>query len=113
MPLCLLFPAITKNKIFDKNLLNKTDNLVFVNKEDIPMVHHDDDYDDYKTPNTSRTDETSFIEHDTTEATSAFRLRQKVKRDKITVFYKNLTVRGDPGLADIDQFIIKRNYKER
>ena len=54
------------------------DNLVFVEKEDIPMVHQDDDYDDnYNTPDTRRVDETSFI--DTTEATSTLRLRQKVK----------------------------------
>ena len=37
------------------------DNPVFVDEEDIPMVHQgDDDYDDYNTPNTSRIYETSF-----------------------------------------------------
>ena len=61
------------------------DNPVFVNEEDIPMAHQDDgDYDDYNTPNTSRMDGTSFIESDATEATSTLRLRQKVKRDKIS-----------------------------
>ena len=56
------------------------DNPVFVSEEDIPMVHRDDDYDNYVTLDTSRIDdETSFIEPDTTEATSTLRLRQKVK----------------------------------
>ena len=68
---------------------------------DIPQVQ-DEDYDDYKTPNTSRTDETSFIEPDTTEATSTLQLRQKVKRDKITALCRHLNVTGDPDLADID-----------
>ena len=60
------------------------DNPVFVNEEDIPVVHEDDDYDDYNTPETGRVDETSFTVPDTTEATSTLRLRQKVKRNKIT-----------------------------
>ena len=47
------------------------DNPVFVDGEAILMVHQDHDYDDYNTPNTSRVDETSFIEPDATEATSA------------------------------------------
>ena len=58
------------------------DNPVFVDEEDIPRVHQDDDYDDYKTPDTSRIDETLFTVPDPTEARSI--LRQKVKRDKIT-----------------------------
>ena len=33
------------------------DNTIFVDEEDIPMVHKDDDYDDYKTPNANRIDE--------------------------------------------------------
>ena len=33
---------------------------MFVNEENIPMVHQDDDYDDCKTPNSIRIDETSF-----------------------------------------------------
>ena len=60
------------------------DNPVFVNEEDIPVVHEDDDYDDYNTPNTSRVDETSFTVPDSTEATSTLRLRQKVKEIKLT-----------------------------
>ena len=77
------------------------DNPVFVDEETIPMVQ-DEDFDDYNTPNTSRIDETSFTEPDTTEATSTLRLRQKVKRDKLTVLYRHLNVTDDPGLADID-----------
>ena len=54
------------------------DNPIFVDEENIPLVHQDDDYDDttYKPLNTSRI-ETSFIEYDTTEPTSTLRLRQK------------------------------------
>ena len=53
---------------------------MFVDKEDIPMIHHDDeDYDNYRTPGTSRVDETSFIEPGTTKATSMLRLTQKLK----------------------------------
>ena len=51
------------------------DNPVFVDEEDIPMVHQDEDYDDYGTTDTSRVGETSFIEPDTTEATSTLQLR--------------------------------------
>ena len=52
--------------------------------EDIPILHEDeeDDY-DYRAPDTSRIDETSFTVPDTTEATSTLRLRQQVKRIKI------------------------------
>ena len=78
-------------------------NPTFVDKEDIPMVHQgEENYDDYNTPDTSRVDETSFIEPDATEATSTLRLRQKLKRDKTVSLYRYLDVTGDPGLADID-----------
>ena len=86
------------------------DNPRFVDEETIPLVQ-DEDYDDYNTPNTSRIDETSFTEPDATEATSTLQLRQKVKRDKITALYRHLNVTGDPGLADIDRFMIKKNSK--
>ena len=46
------------------------DNPTFVDEEDLPMVHQDEDYNDYNTPNTSRIEETSLIEPDATEATS-------------------------------------------
>ena len=56
------------------------DNPRFVNEEEMPLVQ-DENYDNYGTPNTSRVDETSFIEPDATETTSTLRLNQKVKRD--------------------------------
>ena len=80
------------------------DNPVFVDEEDIPVVHQDDDYDNYGTPDTSRVDEISFIVPDTTEATSALRLRQKVKRNKITALYRHLNVTGNLDLVDLDWF---------
>ena len=85
---------------------------MFVDEETIPMVHQDDDDDDYNTPNTSRRDETPFTEPDTTETTSTLQLRQKVKRDKITALYRHLNVTGDSGLADIDRFMIKKIQKQ-
>ena len=75
------------------------------------MVHQDEDYDDYNAPNTSRVDETSFIEPDTPEATSTLRLRKKAKQDKITALYRRLNVTGDTGLVDIHRFMIKKNLK--
>ena len=50
--------------------------------------------DDYITSNTSRIDKTSFTEPDTTEATSTL-----------------LLLTRDPGLADIDRFMIKKISK--
>ena len=82
------------------------DNPRFVDEETIPLVQ-DKDYDDYNAPNTSRVDETSFTKPDTTDATSTLRLRQKVKRDKITALYRHLNVTDNPGLADVDGFMIK------
>ena len=66
---------------------NKMDNPRFVNEEEIPMVHQDEDYDNYSTPNTSRVDKTSFTELDTTETTSTLKLKQRVKRDKLAALY--------------------------
>ena len=88
-------------------------NLTFVDEENIPMIHQDEeDYDDYRTPDISRIDETSFIEPtDTTEPRSTLQLRQKVKRDKIIALYKHLNVIADPGLADLDRFIVKKTPK--
>ena len=89
-------------------------NLTFVDEENIPMVNQDEeDYDDYdcRTPDTSRV-ETSITEPtDATEATSTLRLRQKLKRDKIASLYRYLSVTGDPGLADLDRFMIRKNLK--
>ena len=87
------------------------DNPTFVDEESIPRVHQNEDY-TYNTPDTSRIDETSFIEPDATEATSTLRLRQQIKRDKLIALYRHLNVTGDPGLADIDRFIIKKIPKQ-
>ena len=86
---------------------------MFVDEETLGMVHQDEDYDNYNTPNRSVIDETSFIEPDTTEATSTLRLRQKVKRNKITALYRHLNVTGDLGLVDIDRFMIKKKKKQK
>ena len=75
---------------------------MFVNEETIPIVHQDEDYDDYNTPSKSRVGETSFMEPDTTEATSTLWLNQKVKRDKLAVLYRYLNVTGNLDLIDLD-----------
>ena len=61
-----------------------------IDGDNIPLLHHDhddpgDDYDDYKAPNTSRIDETSFIvpKYMEKEKAPTLRLKQKVKRDKL------------------------------
>ena len=87
------------------------DNPRFVHEEEIPLVQ-DEDYDNYGAPNTNRVDETSFTEPDTTEAKSTLQLRQKVKQGEITTLYRHLNVTGDPGLADIDRFMIKKKKKK-
>ena len=80
-------------------------------EKNIPLVQ-DEDYDDYRTPDTSRIDaDTSFTDPGTTEATSTLRLRQKLKRDKIVSLYRYLNVTGDPILADLGRFMIKKNSK--
>ena len=84
------------------------DNLEFIGEEIIPLVHQDEDYDEFNTPNTSRIEKTSFIEPHATEATLTLQLRQRVKRDKITALYRHLDVTGNPDLPDIDQFMIKK-----
>ena len=53
-------------------------NPTFADEENIPLVQ-DEDYDDYRTPDTSNIDKTSFIEPDTVEATSILRLRRRLK----------------------------------
>ena len=87
-------------------------NPLFIDEEDIPMVHQDDDYDDYNTPNTSRIDETSFMEPDTTEATSTLRLKQKVKWDKINALYRHLNVTGNLDLIDLNWFRLTTDPKK-
>ena len=100
MPLFLrLFKDNQKWKVVTTK--NKMDNPRFIDEEDIWLIDQDDDY-DYNTPNTSRIDETSFTVPDTTEATSTLRLRQKVKRDKLTALYRHVNVTGDINLIDLD-----------
>ena len=90
----------------------KMDNPAFVDEENIPMVSQNEDYEDnFRTQDTSRVEEISFIRADTTEGTSNLRLRQKLKRDKIISLYRYLDVTGDPGLSDLDQFTIRKNLK--
>ena len=49
-------------------------------EEDIPLINQDDDYENYRTSDTSRIDaKGSFTAPATTEATSTLRLRQKLK----------------------------------
>ena len=76
MLLFLRFFNVTKKWKVDTK--NKMDNPRFVDEETILMVQ-DEDYDDYNTPKTSRVDEASFTEPDTTEVTSNLQSRQKVK----------------------------------
>ena len=52
---------------------------MFVDEETIPMVHQDEDYDNYNTPNTSRVDEPPFMEPDTSEATSTLKTKSKTR----------------------------------
>ena len=85
---------------------------MFFDEEIIPMVHQDEDYDDYNTPNTSRIDETSFMEHATTEATSNLRLTQKVKRNKLAALHRHLNVTGDIDLLDLDLFKLTTDSKK-
>ena len=80
-----------------------------IDEDNIPLLHtdpDDDDYDDYKRPNTSRTGETSFIVPGSTEkeTTSTIRLKQKVKRDKLAAFYRHSNVTGNLHLINLDQF---------
>ena len=89
----------------------KMDNPRFVDEETIPLVHNED-YEYYNTLDTSRVDKTSFTEPDATEATSTLQLRPKVKQDKITPLHRHLNVAGDPGLADIHRFMIKKNQRQ-
>ena len=84
------------------------DNSTFIDEEDIPMIHQDEDYDNYEMPNTSRV-ETRFTVPDTTEATSTLRLRQKVRRDKLSALYRHLNVMGNPDLVDLDRFRLTKD----
>ena len=85
----------------------KMENIGF-DEDDIPLINQDEDYDDYRTPETSKVDETSFTVPDTKEATSTLRLRRKLKRDKIVSLYRYHDVTGDPGFADLERFNFKK-----
>ena len=87
------------------------DNPRFLDEETISLVQ-DEDYDDYNTPNTSRIDETSFMEPTTTRATSTLRLTHKVKRDKLAALYRHLNVTGNIDLIDLNQFKLKADPKK-
>ena len=104
-----LFKTIRNGKW---SLKIKMDNPVLVDEETIPMAHQDEDYDDYNTPNTSKIDVTSFTVPDATDATSTLKLRQKVKRDKLTVLYRHLNVTGNLDLMDLDQFRLTADSKK-
>ena len=82
---------------------------MFVDEEDIPMVHQDGDYDNYVTTDTSRV-ETPFT--DATEATSTLRSRQKVKRDEINALYEHLNMTGNLDLIDLDRFRLTKYPKK-
>ena len=84
------------------------DNSTFIDEEDIPMIHQDEDYDNYEMPNTSRV-ETPFTVPETTEATSTLRLRQKVRRDKLSTLYRHLNVMGNADLVDLDRFRLTKD----
>ena len=87
------------------------DNPRFVDKETISLVQ-DEDYDNYGTSNTSRVDETSFTEPDTTDATSILRLKQKVKRDKLAALYRHLNVTGNLDLINLDRIKLTTDPKK-
>ena len=88
------------------------DNLTFIDEENIPLVHDEEDYDYYGTPDTNRVEgETSFTVPDTTEPTS-LRLRQKVTRDNLIALYRHLNVMGNVDLIDLDQFRLTKDPKK-
>ena len=78
---------------------------MFVDEENIQLIQ-DEDYDNYGTPNTSRVDETSIMEADTSEATSTLRSNQKVKRDKLAALYRHLNVTGNLEQEQILGFLV-------
>ena len=91
------------------------DNIAFVDEENILMIHQQDeeDYDDdYRTPDTSRIDETLFMVPSTTEPTSTLRLRAQLKRDKLIALYRHLNVMGNPDLIDLDRLRLTKDSKK-
>ena len=84
------------------------DNPTFVHDEDIPLID-DDDYEEesrYDTPDSSRIEETSFIEQ------PAVRLRQRNRllRNYLEDLYKHLDADGNIDLVDTNLFKVEK-YK--
>ena len=75
-PMLLCFIFVEDNQKWKVITKNKMDNSRFVDEESIPLVQGKN-YDDYSTLKTSKVDETSLKEPDTTEATSTLQLIQK------------------------------------
>ena len=84
------------------------DNITFVDKENIQMVHQDEDY---RTSDTSRL-ETSFMEPDATEPISTLRLKQKLRRDKIDALYRHLSVTGNLDFIDLIDLSLQKIQKK-
>ena len=100
----------TAEKASGEKFNKETDNPLFFDHENIALVSHrdencDNDYSYYNTQNASRFDQTTFTMHGSTDiqATSILRLRQKVKRDKLTALQSHLNVAGDLYLISLDQ----------
>ena len=88
------------------------DNPRFIDDEKIPSNHDEDiDYDDHNTPNTSRVDE-KFTMPGSTDEETTLRLRQKVKRDKLTTLYRYLNVTGNLHLINLDGFKLTTDPKK-
>lgn len=86
-------------------------NLRFFDAGNIRLFHDEDrdnNYDDCNTLNRSIDQNTKFTVPDTKETTSSLRLRQKVKQDILAELYRHFNITGDPDLADIDQFLLKK-----
>ena len=65
----------------------------FVDDENKPLAHDQDiDYNDYDKPNTSRVHQSSFTMPGSTDKETTLRLRQKLKRDKLTALYRHLNI---------------------
>ena len=59
------------------------DNPIFVDDENIQLVHDEDiDYDDYNTPNTSKVDKTSFTMPGSTDKETHLTVKTKSKTRK-------------------------------
>ena len=89
-----------------------------IDEDNIPLLHtdpDDEDYDDCKTPNTSRTGEKSFIVPGSTEkeTISTLRLKQKVIWDKLAVLYRHLNVTDNLVLINLDQLKLAAVPKKR